>query len=289
MGSVALAMAYVLLMISEERDMTNYYAEKAAQNFSLVREKRPLVHNITNYVVMNFTANVLLAMGASPVMAHAEQEVENMVSLAGALVLNIGTLSDSWVTAMEKAGKLAGMMKKPVVLDPVGAGATPYRSVTAKRLLQEANVHITRGNPSEIMALRDEQSVTKGVDTVHSVEEVAAITSLLAKELDTVIAITGKTDFITDGQRVLHVHNGHPLMPFVTGTGCAATAVIGAFAAVDPDPVTAATTGLALLGVAGEKAGADARGPGTFVPALLDALYNITPEELSKECRITDG
>ncbi len=275
-------------MISKERDMTNY-AEKAARNLSLVRGKRPLVHNITNYVVMNFTANVLLAMGASPVMAHAEQEVEDMVSFAGAFVLNIGTLSDSWVTVMEKAGKLAGTMKKPVVLDPVGAGATPYRSVTAKRLLQKTNVHITRGNPSEIMALHDEQSVTKGVDTVHSVEEVAAISSLLAKELDTVLAITGKTDFITDGQRVLHVHNGHPLMPFVTGTGCAATAVIGAFAAVDPDPVTVAATGLALLGVAGEKAGADAKGPGTFVPALLDALYNITPEELSKECRVIDG
>ncbi len=266
----------------------NTFTKIAADNLDRVRIKKPLIHNITNYVVMNFTANVLLATGASPVMAHAEQEVEDMASFAGSLVLNIGTLSDSWIEAMVKAGKKASALKIPIILDPVGAGATPYRTETAKRLLREMDVSIIRGNASEIMALGDEQSVTKGVDSVHSVEDVAIIASSLAKELNTVLAITGPTDLITDGQRVLRVSNGHALMPYVTGTGCAATAVIGSFAAADSNPLTAAATGLAYLGLAGERAGKIASGPGSFVPAFLDALYSITPEELSGGCKVEE-
>lgn len=261
-------------------------SQEAAANLSKVREQKPLIHNITNYVVMNFTANVLLASGASPVMAHAENEVEDMVSFARALVLNIGTLSSQWIASMHKAGKKATEMKIPIILDPVGAGATTLRTETAKGLLGDCNVSIVRGNASEIMSLQDDHSVTKGVDAVHSVEEAAAIASLLAKELDTVVAITGPTDLITNGKQVLSVGNGHALMPFVTGTGCSATAIIGSFAAVDSNPLTAAATALAFIGVAGERAGKVAHGPGSFIPAFIDALYALTPEELAADCAI---
>lgn len=266
------------------------FSRQAAENLSKVRERKPLIHNITNFVVMNYTANVLLAAGASPVMAHAEHEVEDMVAFAGSLVLNIGTLTDKWVASMIRAGKKATELKTPIVLDPVGAGATPFRTATAKDILQETAVHVVRGNASEILALRNTQSVvTKGVDSLHSVEEVAATAALLAEELKTTLAVTGPVDLVTDGDRVLHISNGHSLMPFVTGTGCSATALVGAFAAVDPDPVTAAATALAFFGLAGENAGKTAAGPGSFMTLLLDELYAITPEELESGARITEG
>lgn len=265
-------------------------AHKAAENLSRIREEKPLIHNITNYVVMNYTANVLLAMGASPVMAHAEHEVEDMVAFAGALVLNIGTLSEHWVASMIQAGKKASALQTPIIFDPVGAGATPFRTATSRQILQETKVTVVRGNASEILSLRDERSVvTKGVDSLHSVEEVAATAALLAEELETTLAVTGAVDLVTDGERVFHVSNGHSFMPMVTGTGCSATTVIGAFAAVDQDPVTAAATALAFFGLAGEHAGKAAQGPGTFMTALLDSLYTMTPEELAAGATITEG
>lgn len=263
-----------------------YLAEQAADNLSRVRESKPLIHNITNFVVMNYTANVLLAMGASPVMAHAENEVEEMVSFAGALVLNIGTLTDSWVESMVKAGKKASALGTPVILDPVGSGATTLRTKSAGRIIEEANVSVIRGNASEILSLRHENSKTRGVDSMHSVDEAFETATILADELDTTLAITGPVDLVTDGRRVVKVSNGHPLMACVTGTGCSATAVIGAFAAVDDDPVTAAATALSFFGFAGEVAGNTASGPGSFMIALLDALYTITPEDLKKGCRM---
>ncbi|WP_028584338.1 hydroxyethylthiazole kinase [Desulfogranum mediterraneum] len=265
------------------------YAQKAAENLSKVREGNPLIHNITNFVVMNYTANVLLAMGASPVMAHAEEEVEEMVAFAGSLVLNIGTLSEQWVDAMITAGERATALDTPIILDPVGSGATPFRTEAAKKILKRTRVKVIRGNASEILSLRDAQSVTRGVDSVHTVDEAAAASSLLAGELATTLAITGPVDLVTDGSRVLHVANGHPMMPYVTGTGCSATAVVGAFAAVDNDSVTAAATALAFFGLAGERAGKQAQGPGSFMIGLLDALYTMTPEELQAGARIDEG
>lgn len=266
------------------------FSRKAAENLTQIRERKPLIHNITNFVVMNYTANVLLATGVSPVMAHAENEVEDMVAFAGSLVLNIGTLTDKWVAAMIKAGKKATELNTPIILDPVGAGATPFRTATAREILQETSVHVVRGNASEILALRNSQSVvTKGVDSLHTVEEVAATAALLAQELETTLAVTGPVDLVTDGDRVLRISNGHSLMPFVTGTGCSATAMVGAFAAVDPDPVSAAATALAFFGLAGEKAGETAGGPGSFMALLLDALYTMTPEELASGCQIEEG
>jgi hydroxyethylthiazole kinase len=269
--------------------MMTALSEKAAKNLVALRKKKPLIHNITNYVVMNYTANALLAMGASPVMAHAHNEVEDMVAFAGALVLNIGTLSDDWISSMIKAGKKASQLDTPIVLDPVGSGATPLRTKTAKSIISETSIKVIRGNASEILSLRDENSKTKGVDSIHSVEEAAEAARNLAQELRTTLAITGPVDLVTDGTRILRVSNGHPLMGYVTGTGCTATATIGAFLAVDNDPVSATATALSFFGLAGEIAAETASAPGTFMIKLLDALYTITPEQLKGSCKIQEG
>ncbi|PID76998.1 MAG: hydroxyethylthiazole kinase, partial [Deltaproteobacteria bacterium] len=195
-----------------------------AENLEKLRQANPLVHNITNFVVMNFTANILLAAGASPVMAHAENEVEEMAAFAGSLVLNLGTLSDSWVESMIRAGQKCAELGKPVILDPVGAGATTLRTASAKRIIEETSVKIIRGNSSEILSLADDQAKTRGVDAVHGVEQAAEAAASLAEELGTTLVITGAVDLVTDGKRMVRVENGHPLMPRVTGTGCAATA-----------------------------------------------------------------
>jgi hydroxyethylthiazole kinase len=261
-------------------------AARAARNLASVRAKRPLIHNITNFVVMNFTANALLAMGASPVMAHAADEVEEMVALAGALVLNIGTLTEEWVESMIKAGRKAAACNIPVILDPVGSGATALRTRSACRIIAETRPAVVRGNASEVLSLADASSKTRGVDSAHAVGEATAAARSLALELGATLAITGPEDLVTDGARVVRVANGHPLMGRVTGTGCAATATIGAFLAVDPDPVSATATALAYFGLAGEVAARHAAAPGSFMIRMLDALYTITPEQLEKGCRI---
>ena len=261
-------------------------AGKTAENLEKIRATKPLIHNITNFVVMNFTANVLLASGASPVMAHADNEVEEMVDHAGALVLNIGTLTDDWVDAMIKAGRRASELDTPIILDPVGAGATSLRTNAAKAILAQTWVSVVRGNASEILSLAGQGTKTQGVDSAHAVADAAATAAVFARELGTTLAITGPTDLVTDGRRTLIVEGGHPLMPRVTGTGCAATALIGAFHAVDKNPVSAAATALAFFAVAGETAGAQAQGPGSFMTHLLDALYTLSPEEVEARCRI---
>ena len=263
--------------------------EAAARNLAAVRAEKPLIHNITNFVVMAYTANALLAMGASPVMAHALNEVEDMVCLAGALVLNIGTLSEEWVESMLKAGRKASGRNTPIVLDPVGSGATPFRTQSARRIIAETRPRVIRGNASEILSLRNADSRTRGVDSLHSVEQAADVAQALAGQLQTVLAITGPVDLVTDGRRVARVFNGHALMGCVTGTGCTATAVIGAFLAVDPDPLRAAATALAYFGLAGETAAQKASAPGSFMIQMLDALYTITPERLEAGCRIEES
>ena len=263
-------------------------AKRAAENLRLVRARKPLVHNITNYVVMNYTANALLACGAAPVMAHASEEVEEMVSLAGALVLNIGTLSTPWIDAMVKAGKRANALHVPVILDPVGAGATSLRTQTARRLIEAVSVQVIRGNASEVLALSPGQSGsrTKGVDSVHTVDEVEQMAVALARELRVVLAVTGVVDLVTDGGNSYRGMNGYEMMSRVTGTGCTATAIIGAFLAVEADALKAAATGLSYFGLAGEKAATGRPGPGTFQIALLDALYAMKEEELRSGARI---
>ncbi len=260
--------------------------ERAARNLERVREASPLVHNITNYVVMNYTANALLALGASPVMAHAENEVAEMAALAGAVVLNIGTLSDPWIEAMVVAGRRASELGKPVILDPVGAGATRLRTDAARRILAETDVRVVRGNASEILSLGGGDGGTKGVDAIHSVDDARDAARSLSRELSATLAITGPVDLVTDGDRTLQVANGHPLMGRITGSGCTATALVGAFCTVDEDPVVAAATALAFFGLAGQAAAEKTDGPGSFSIALLDALHHLTPEALRQGCRI---
>jgi hydroxyethylthiazole kinase len=261
-------------------------AERAAENLKKLREKKPLIHNITNFVVMNYTANVLLAAGASPVMAHAPEEVEEMASIAGAVVLNIGTLTHEWVESMVKAGWKANRLNIPVILDPVGSGATNLRTESVKRLINELSISVIRGNASEVLSIAKKGSFTKGVDSIHSVDDVSDAAVQLARELGLTLAITGEVDFITDGTSKLRVYNGHPMMGRVTGTGCAATAVIGAFLAVDNDPVAASATALAYFGLGGEMASRASHGPGSFMISTLDSLYNIDPDTLKKGAKI---
>lgn len=262
---------------------------KAAQDLTTIREKKPLIHNITNFVVMNYTANALLAMGASPVMAHAENEVEEMVSFAGALVLNIGTLSEDWIASMIMAAKKATQLKTPIILDPVGAGATSFRTMSAAKIIDQSRVTVIRGNASEILSLRRSDSKTKGVDSIHSVDEAAETASILARELQATLAITGPIDLVTDGKQTVRVANGHPLMGYVTGTGCTATATIGAFLAVDENAVSATAAALAYFGLAGEKAAENASAPGKYKSALIDALYTITPEDLEANAKFEEN
>ena len=254
-----------------------------------LRERKPLVHQITNYVVMNETANATLALGALPVMAHAREEVEEMVALAGALVLNIGTLSPHWVEAMLLAGRAANAAGIPVVLDPVGAGATRYRTETAKRLLEEVDVSILRGNAGEIATLVGAEAEVRGVESIESALEPRELAERAAS-LAGAAAVTGRVDYVSDGERLVAVENGHALLGSVTGTGCMATAMIGCFAAVAAgDPVAAAANGLAAFGVAAEAAAEGARGPGTFHAGLYDALAALDPETLDARARVREA
>lgn len=264
--------------------------EQLWANITAIRTHSPLVHNITNYVVMNNSANALLAIGASPVMAHAHPEVKSMVSIAGALVINIGTLDEYWVNSMLLAIQAAKDDGKPWILDPVGAGATPYRNEVLAQLIA-LQPTVIRGNASEIMALaHHHSSPTKGVDSTH--QSTAALTA--AKRLneltDSVICISGATDIIIDKSKSISLNNGHTLMSRVTGLGCTASAMIAAFVAVMPGKVIEATvSAMALLSIAGELAAKSAAGPGSLQMHLLDKLYTITEDEFYAVLKISAG
>lgn len=251
-----------------------------------VRREAPLVHSITNYVSMDVTANALLAVGASPAMVHAAEEAADFVGIASALVVNIGTLSPAWVRAMELAADRARDLGKPWVLDPVGAGATPYRTGVA-RALARSGPTVIRGNASEILALAEEGRAGKGVDSMHRSDEAREVAAGLALELGCVVAVTGAVDYVTDGERVLAVANGHPLMARVTALGCTASALAGAFAAVGPDPLRATAHALAVLGLCGEIAAAESPGPGSLRWRLLDALHQLDEPAVVSGVRIS--
>ena len=256
----------------------------AGSDLAAIRERKPLVHQITNFVVMNETANATLAIGALPVMAHALQEVEEMASAASALVLNIGTLSDEWVEAMIAAGRAANAAGVPVVLDPVGAGATAYRTDTSRRLLDVLEVAVVRGNSAEIATLAGQDAEIRGVEAVGAGGG-PELAREAARSLGCVAAVTGPVDHVSDGETVNAVANGHELMGAVTGTGCIATALTGCFLAVQPDAFAAATGALVAFGVAGEDAAETANGPGSFHVALYDALHALDPETLDARAR----
>jgi len=254
-----------------------------------LRERKPLVHQITNYVVMNETANATLALGALPVMAHAREEVEEMTRLAGALVINIGTLSPHWVEAMLTAGRAANASGVPVVLDPVGAGATTYRTETAKRILGDVEVTVLRGNAGEVATLVGVEAEVRGVESMGVGRETSELARAAARNLGLVASVTGAVDHVSDGKRVLAVANGHELLGAVTGTGCMASAITGCLVAVKKDaPLEAAAEALAAFGVAGEDAARDAKGPGSFHVNLYDALAALDPATLDARASVAE-
>ena len=259
----------------------------AGSSLAAIRDRKPLVHQITNYVVMNETANATLALGALPVMAHAPEEVEEMVGLAGALVLNIGTLSRHWVEAMLAAGWAANARGVPVVLDPVGVGATAYRTDTARRILDEVDVAVLRGNAGEVATLVGVAAEVRGVESVGAGAEAAEVAREAARSLGVVASVTGAVDHVSDGERVAAVANGDPMLATITGTGCMSSAVTGCFLAVAESPFDAAVEALVAFGVAGEDAARDAKGPGSFHVSLYDALAALDPATLDGRARVT--
>jgi hydroxyethylthiazole kinase len=262
---------------------------RTGADLATLRERKPLVHQITNYVVMNETANATLALGALPVMAHAKEEVEELAVLAGALVLNIGTLSEHWIEAMLLAAKAANAAGVPVVLDPVGAGATRLRTETAKRILAENEIAIVRGNAAEVATLAGREAEIRGVESIAASDSGADLAQAAAVGLGCVAAVTGAVDHVSDGTRVLAVGNGHELLGTVSGTGCMATAITGCFVAVAPErALEAAAEALIAFGAAGEDAARDAKGPGTFHAGLYDALYNLDPDTIDSRAKIDE-
>jgi hydroxyethylthiazole kinase len=258
--------------------------KQIAEIFGKVKQQNPLVHNITNVVVTNFTANGLYALGASPVMAYAKEEVADMAKIAGALVLNIGTLTHEEVEAMMIAGKSANENNVPIIFDPVGAGATPYRTETARQIVKELSISIIRGNAAEIANVIGEEWSIKGVDAGEGNGNSLELAQSAAKKLNTIVVITGKDDVVTDGKTTFVVYNGHSILTKVTGTGCLLSSVVGAFAAVETDRVFAAVSALATYGVAAEIAAerTAAEGPGSFQIEFLNQLSKVSAEDISK-------
>jgi hydroxyethylthiazole kinase len=260
----------------------------AGDSLRRLRDAKPLIHQITNYVVMNETANATLALGALPVMAHAQDEVEEMAAIAGALVLNIGTLSPHWVDAMLLAGRAANERGIPVVLDPVGAGATTYRTETAKKILDVLDVTVLRGNAGEIATLVGVDAEVRGVESIATGGDPADLARQAGRQLGLVASVTGVVDHVSDGETVISVENGHPLMATITGTGCMSSALTGCFLAVNRDaPLNAAAEALVAFGVAGEDAAQGAKGPGSFHVALYDALAALDADTLDGRARIS--
>ncbi|QDK83864.1 hydroxyethylthiazole kinase [Spirosoma sp. KCTC 42546] len=252
-----------------------------------IRTQAPLVHNITNFVVMNNTANALLALGASPAMVHAPDEVEEFVSISSALVVNIGTLDATFVAGMKLAMRQAKTLGKPIVFDPVGVGATTFRNRVSEELLALAPPDIIRGNASEIMALAGLNAQTKGVDSLYGSEAAVDAAKRLSSVWGSVVVISGATDYIIQGEQTAVVANGHPLMTKVTGMGCTATALTGAFAAVNTNYFQAATHAMAVMGIAGELAAEKKLAPGSLQVNFLDALYELTESEIDERLKLT--
>ena len=259
--------------------------EALINDINTIRKNSPLVHNITNFVVMNNTANALLALGASPVMAHSIDEVEDMVGIASSLVINIGTLEKPWVKSMIKAGKSALKLKKPLVLDPVGAGATPYRIKTSMEIIKQCRPTVIRGNASEISALICSSDKTKGVDSTLESDLALTAAKTLSKQTNAVVVVSGATDYIVKDDNIECIKNGDAMMTKVTGLGCTATAIVGAFCAVNSNYFEAATHAMCIMGIAGERAVAKSQGPGTLQLNFLDELYNLKEDEIVNAIR----
>lgn len=263
------------------------FIDSICTNLDAVREKRPLVHSITNYVVMNETANATLCIGALPIMSHAVEEVEEMVGIASALVLNIGTLTPDWINAMELAGKRANELNFPVILDPVGAGATKLRTDSSKRLLENVRISIVRGNAGEVATLAGIASEVRGVESIGAAQTPDQIAKQFAAVYGCTVAITGAVDVVSDGKRTAQISNGDIMLSKVVGTGCMSNVIVAAFAAVEQDTFTAAAGALTAFGIAGELAASQSGNrPGTFHTELYNALYALQPADVRSRARV---
>ena len=252
-----------------------------------VRRVNPLVHQITNYVTVNDCANMTICFGAAPVMSHAVQDVVDLDQVASALVLNIGTLDENQIEGMLAAGKTAAKRGIPIILDPVGAGATPYRTQTAKRFMDELPITVVKGNAGEIGVLAGVAAEVRGVDSAGISGDAKEAARSLAREAGVTVVMSGAEDIITDGVRTVGVKNGVPMMGSISGTGCMANPCVAAACCV-ADTVDACVSAMAALGIAGELAAASANGPGSFKPAFFDAVYNLTAEQFEAAANIIE-
>ncbi|OVE65035.1 hydroxyethylthiazole kinase [Clostridium diolis] len=275
--------------------MSNEISIKIGSLLNEVRNKKPLVHNITNYVTVNDCANILLAIGASPIMADDIKEAADITKISSALVINIGTLNERTIESMIASGKKANELNIPVVFDPVGAGASEFRNSTTKRLLEEVKISVLRGNMSEIKFISGLGSTTKGVDASENDartgnDEGVDVAKNLAKKLQCTVAITGATDIISDGERVVILENGTKMLSNVTGTGCMTTALIGAFCGAGSDYFIGAVSGIISMGISGEIAldKAGKIGTGSFHIAIIDAISNLTSNIIEKMNKIKE-
>lgn len=275
--------------------MSNEIVIKVGNLLDEVRNKKPLVHNITNYVTVNDCANILLAIGASPIMADDIREAADITKISSALVINIGTLNERTIESMIASGKKANELSIPVVFDPVGVGASEFRNATTKKILEEVKISVLRGNMSEIKFISGLESTTKGVDASESDvktnnDEGISVAKNLASKLNCTVAITGATDIISDGERVAILDNGTRMLSNVTGTGCMTTALVGAFCGAGSDYFIAAISGITSMGIAGEvgfeKAGQI--GTGSFHIAIIDAISNLNPDIIKNMAKIKE-
>ncbi|MCK5787131.1 MAG: hydroxyethylthiazole kinase [Candidatus Sabulitectum sp.] len=251
-----------------------------------VRAKHPMIHHITNNVVTNFTANITLAMGAAPVMAPSIAESAEMAGFAGALLLNIGTINPELLESMLAAGRAANEGGIPIVLDPVGAGATRLRTDAINTLLSELKIAVVRGNAGEILALAGTSGGVRGVDSLASGDGKENVFTAFASETGIVTAVSGEVDFITDGRKWIKVYNGNPMMTSITGTGCGATTAVACFAGSGPPLLQSVAAGIAVYNIAGEIACETCKGPGSFVPEFIDQLAGLNTETIISRLRI---
>jgi hydroxyethylthiazole kinase len=265
--------------------MTRITAQSVWRDVERLRRANPLVVNVTNNVVTNTTANALLALGASPAMSHNAADVAELAALAQAVVVNPGTPAAPYIEAMHTAGRAANQVGAPVVLDPVAVFATATRRRIIESLLEDVRVAVIRGNASEIMTLAGEQAAGKGADSSHGADQAEEAARALARSLGCVVCVSGEVDLITDGERRVTVANGDAMMPKVTGLGCTASALVGAFVGVNEDRFEGCAHAMAVMGVAGELAAAKAAGPGTLQVYFYDALYNLAQADLESLLR----
>lgn len=266
--------------------MTLLGSQSIWSDLQTIKKSSPLIHNITNYVVMESSANGLLAIGASPIMAHAIEEVSDIVKIANCLILNIGTLSPQWIIGMRIALHAANQKKIPVVLDPVGSGATTYRTNTAQELLQHGKITVIRGNASEISSLFGDNGSTKGVDSLLNSKDCQEQAKNLALQNKCTIWMSGLTDVITDGKSTILVDNGHPFMSKVTGMGCLASAITGAFLSINSNVLISTAHAAITMGIVGEIAARVSLGPATFKLHFIDHLYKLSLEEIEGHIRL---